>query len=383
MRGYFILPFKMLRTALGLPRYPSYCTYTVTFRCNFKCVMCDSWKKPLEDELTVPEIREIFSQIGRLDVIKISGGEPFVRLDLADIINTIDETSSPEFIHITTNGSLRDRILKTLGALRSKQKLHVRVSIDAIGTHHDRVRGVRGAYETALETVQALVDFRSRHPINLAVNQTIVDRAGLEGYPDLKRELAQCGVKVIPNIAQASLTLHRVGSDRSELPADDHSYATFSSFTAEELQQFFRQAEVDAAQLTSLVARVSMRYYLRGLRNRLLADRGEPKPPCQSLHDFFRLLPNGDVPICFNDSRVAGNLRKASFREVWFGHAMSEGREIVRRCPGCWSGCEIIPSAIYSGDMLKWFAADLIRRSPRPETRPVPVPAPQTPTAFP
>jgi MoaA/NifB/PqqE/SkfB family radical SAM enzyme len=383
MRGYFILPFKVLRTALGLSRYPSYCTYTVTFRCNFKCVMCDSWKKPLEDELTVPEIEEIFSQIGRLDVLKISGGEPFVRLDLADIINTIDETSSPEFIHITTNGSLRDRILKTLGALRSKRKLHVRVSIDAIGKDHDRVRGVRGAYETALETVQALVEFRSRHPINLAVNQTIVDRAGLEGYPDLKRELAQCGVKVIPNIAQASLTLHRVGSDRSELPADDHSYATFSSFTAEELQQFFRQAEADAAQLTSLVARVSMRYYLRGLRNRLLADRGEPKPPCQSLHDFFRLLPNGDVPICFNDSRVAGNLRKASFREVWFGEAMSEGREIVRRCPGCWSGCEIIPSAIYSGDMAKWFAADVIRRSPRPETRPVPVPAPQTPAAFP
>ncbi len=146
MRGYVVLPFTMLKTALRFSRYPSYCTHTVTFRCNFKCVMCDSWKKPLEDELTVPEIREIFSQIGRLDVIKISGGEPFVRLDLADIINTIDETSSPEFIHITTNGSLKDRILKTLGALRSKRKLHVRVSIDAIGRDHDRVRGVRGAF---------------------------------------------------------------------------------------------------------------------------------------------------------------------------------------------------------------------------------------------
>jgi MoaA/NifB/PqqE/SkfB family radical SAM enzyme len=368
MRAYFALPFKMLRTAFGLPRHPSYCTYTVTFRCNFKCVMCDSWKKPLEDELTLPEIREIFSQVGRLDVIKISGGEPFVRADLADIINTIDETSSPEFIHITTNGSLKDRTLKTLSAIRSKGKLYVKISIDAIGRHHDRVRGVRGAYDTAMETLEALVAYRRDRPFNLAVNQTIVDRAGLADYGKLKSELSQWGIKVIPNIAQDSLTLHRAGANRSELPPNDHSYTTFSKFESQELEEFFREAEADVAQLHGPVARLTMRYYLQGLRNRLLAARGQPKPPCQSLHDFFRLLPNGDIPICFNDSRIAGNVRRTGFREVWFGRQMAGGRAIVRQCPGCWSGCEIIPSAIYSGDIVKWFARESISPSRRSGT---------------
>jgi len=356
------LPLKVLRARLGLRGSPSYCTYTVTFRCNFKCVMCDSWRKPFEDELTIPEIRRIFADVGRLDVIKISGGEPFVRSDLAEIINTIDEVSAPEYIHITTNGSLKERTLRTIGAGRSKRKLHLKVSIDAIGQHHDDVRGFGGAYENAIETVKALADLRRESGFVLAVNQTIVDSAGLKDYPALRRELAKWDVKVVPNVAQGSLTLHRVGRNRAELPAEAGRYTTFSAFTRQELEDFFRDAESDASTLPSLVERLSMAYYLRGLRHRLLDQQGTPKPSCRSLSDFFRILPNGDVPICFNDSRVVTNLRDVGFRKAWSSDEVQGGRAIVRKCPGCWSGCEIIPSAVYTGDLAQWAAVEALRK---------------------
>jgi MoaA/NifB/PqqE/SkfB family radical SAM enzyme len=325
--------------------------------------MCDSWRKPPEEELSLAEVRRIFAGIGRLDVVKISGGEPFVRADLGEIIATVDELCRPEFVHLTTNGTLTDRVVGTLTAVRPRARLHVRVSIDGLGAEHDRVRGARDAYRRAMAAVDALASLPPPHRADLAVNQTIVDGAGLRDYPALRRELARRGVRLIPSLAQASLTLDRVGRDRVDRPADGASYATFGAFGADELRAFFQDAEADAATLPSPVVRAAMRYYLRGLRRRRLEHRADPSPPCRALADFFRILPNGDVPICFNDARVVGNLRAAGFRALWAGPARAQARRIVRSCPGCWSGCEVIPSAVYSGDLARWLVVERLRKT--------------------
>jgi MoaA/NifB/PqqE/SkfB family radical SAM enzyme len=68
----------------------------------------------------------------------------------------------------------------------------------------------------------------------------------------------------------------------------------------------------------------------------------------------MRLYPNGDIPVCQFNSKRVGNLRKQSFQEIWFGEnkEIEKQREWVRKCPGCWAECEILPSAIYTGDLL-------------------------------
>jgi hypothetical protein len=42
-----------------------------------------------------------------------------------------------------------------------------------------------------------------------------------------------------------------------------------------------------------------------------------------------------------------------SLEVLWFGSCIAEHRGKVRGCPGCWAGCEVIPSAVFSGDILK------------------------------
>jgi hypothetical protein len=60
--------------------------------------------------------------------------------------------------------------------------------------------------------------------------------------------------------------------------------------------------------------------------------------------------------VCqFNTERV-GNLVTQSFDEVWRGVAATESRAWVDACRGCWAECEVLPSAIYTGDILRALA---------------------------
>ena len=95
------------------------------------------------------------------------------------------------------------------------------------------------------------------------------------------------------------------------------------------------------------------KYDLRGLLARLKNEQNaRPRPRCVALRSHLRILPDGSVPVCqFNSERV-GNLLTQSLAEVWHGEAAVESRAWVDRCPGCWAECEVIPSAIFTGDIL-------------------------------
>jgi len=57
----------------------------VTYRCNAKCVMCHTWKYPSRpEEEFKPELLE---KLPFIDTINITGGEPFLRKDIYDIID--------------------------------------------------------------------------------------------------------------------------------------------------------------------------------------------------------------------------------------------------------------------------------------------------------
>jgi hypothetical protein len=70
-------------------------------------------------------------------------------------------------------------------------------------------------------------------------------------------------------------------------------------------------------------------------------------------------LPDGSIPVCQFNGEVVGNLHTHSLDEVWQSQRANEARAWVDRCSGCWAECEVVPSAIYSGDMIAngWRAA--------------------------
>lgn len=347
------LPKTIIKNRLGIVQYPSFVTFLVTWKCNCKCIMCDVWKKKNSDDLTLKEIENIFSQLKQIDAIRISGGEPFLRKDLAEIINIIDKTTHPKIIHITTNGLLTNQIIDVLKKVKPIRKVHLKVSIDDVKSEHDKIRGINGAYDMAIRTVEKVSILRDELHFYLGVNQTIVNEKGLNAYFMLKSALSKFNVNVHAVIAYNQDTGLYSTDGESKLVNPEMSLKTFGDFSQEKLGKFIKELEKDTSGISNFEEKVLKKYHLKGLYNRLVNNKNIPKPLCVALNSHLRILPNGDIPICMYNSSIVGNLRNNKFEKIWLSEEMKKYRQWVKKCPGCWAGCEANVNAIYSGDIWR------------------------------
>lgn len=334
---------------------PRLLTYTVTFRCNARCIMCDSWKMSGQGDLELREIESIFSQLPRMDAVRLTGGEPFVRTDLTEIVGLVERYLKPLAMHITTNGFLTDRIVELCERRSRKTPLQLMVSLDGLKEKHNHIRGSSLAFQSAVKTLNALAPRVKELKLDLVVNQTIVDRDGVDQYRQLREFLKPLGVRHQMVMAYDSSATYSVDRNLDLSPREMGQFTTFGEFQDSELRELFDEVERDLQSLPWW-ARAVKKYYLRGIRQRLLPDEnpGEwQNPACVALHSHLRLFPNGDVPTCQFNSKVIGNLRNESFETLWLSRQAQTQREWVRRCVGCWAECEVVPSAVYSLDLLK------------------------------
>jgi MoaA/NifB/PqqE/SkfB family radical SAM enzyme len=352
----------------GQPTPPRFLTYLVTFRCNARCVMCDSWRKPSPDELTLPEIAAVFAQLPRLDAVRLSGGEPFLRPDFAEIGRLAIERLQPRLLHVTTNGFLTRQVVEFCERRPRTVPLMLLVSLDGTETKHNQVRGRPRAWEQAFATVQALAPRQSELRLRLAVNQTIVDQDGLAEHRKLRALLEPMGVPVNGVVAYAASATYSLDCETEAAPATPGEFTPFGDLPPEFAGDLLAELESGLAG-RGWAERLAKGYYLDGLRRRLLHGEASPNPGCVALNAHLRLLPNGDVPVCQFNSRIVGNLRQQGLDAVWAGEPVRREREWVRRCAGCWAECEVLPNALYSGDALRHAlrgALPAAGRDPRP-----------------
>jgi MoaA/NifB/PqqE/SkfB family radical SAM enzyme len=165
--------FRYLR-AVGKMQKPQAVSLEVTHRCIAKCAMCNIWRIPKDTPLLSADdwlrllSQDLFSDLVELD---ITGGEPFLRSDLADILTTVCRLNrrylpSLQSIAVTTNGILTDCILSEsrkilLEAERVGVGLIMVCAMDAVGGDHDAIRRYPGAWKKVDQTIQGLKDLRA------------------------------------------------------------------------------------------------------------------------------------------------------------------------------------------------------------------------------
>ncbi len=147
---------------------PAHLTFFVTARCNAKCKMCFYWKNLNKDtnELSLEEIRKISEKMGRLLWVVFTGGEPYLRNDLPEIVELFCKNCKPKFTTIATNGLLTDKITKATEKILKtcdNSKLRLKISLDGIGKEHDKIRGIENGYEKIMDTYKNLSELKNKY----------------------------------------------------------------------------------------------------------------------------------------------------------------------------------------------------------------------------
>jgi Fe-coproporphyrin III synthase len=352
--------------ALGRQR-PRLLTHIVTFRCNARCGMCDSWRRDGRQDLDASAIEAIYHKLPSMDAVRLTGGEPFARADFPRIAGFAQRILRPLVLHITTNGFLTRPIVEYCRRRDPSVPLHLMVSLDGRKAVHDRIRGKAGAWESALATLGEVAALGGEANIRLSVNQTIVEREGIEEIQPLSELLSELGAEHQVVLAYASSGTY---SDDWGEEGERDQIGTFTPLAV--LDEADRERLLSAMERleegAGFEVRLAKSYYRRGLAQRL---RGKPSiaPPCAALGRHLRLLPDGSVPVCQFNPRVVGNLVRQDLSQLRASAPFVESRRWVEKCRGCWAECEALPSALYSGDLLRHAAGLPPRRVVEPQVR--------------
>ena len=290
--------------------------------------------------MNLEEIKALFDQLSYLKVVKITGGEPFLRRDLPDILDYfLNERKL--MVQVTSNGLLTDQIARAVRDLASP-RLHMCISLDGVGEFVNEMRGIRNYYEIVLNTLKELIKVRKEKNFSLSVNQTLFHHDTSQ-IVTLRPVLTGIGIESIHYTMEHNLFDHEVSEDDKknywrDVPKDN----------------FLRVKEaVNKLTLKNEMRDIAYRYYFKGLENRVLLGRKRPKFRCTALSSYFRLNPNGEIITCSVMTKPVAKICHAEFIKVWQSQKMNEARNIVKNCEGCWFGCEVIPNATISGGIVK------------------------------
>ena len=135
-----------MRTATELPT--DMCII-VTYRCPMQCRMCNIWKNPTEKDKEITPME--MERLPKVKFINITGGEPFVREDLEDIVKVAFK-KSPRVV-ISTSGWFEERIIRLAEKF---PKIGIRISIEGLSQKNDELRGRQGGFDKGLRVLLQL-----------------------------------------------------------------------------------------------------------------------------------------------------------------------------------------------------------------------------------
>lgn len=297
--------------------HPSDALLAVTYKCNARCVMCNIWQTRPKDELSPKEWRNIPTT---LRDINISGGEPFLRTDLPQIIEVVLGRCPGARLIISTNGIGPERIRESMQRIvRIRPGIGVGVSIDGIGEVHDRIRGVKGAYDQAIESLHMM---RKVGVKNLRIAFTAVE-GNVHQMNRVYRLSRALGVEFSCVVAHDSEIYFRTSGNRLK---------SFS-LLREQLNLVARR------ELRSSAPKRWLRsYFYRGLYG--YVENGRRILPCMAGDASVFIDPRGDVFPCNVLDLNMGNIRRQGFDTLWNREKAIEVRRKVERCKRpCWMMC--------------------------------------------
>jgi MoaA/NifB/PqqE/SkfB family radical SAM enzyme len=320
-------------------------TFSVTNMCQSRCKTCNIWELYKKDpqkrktELTLSEIEKIFRSMGHIYIFNISGGEPFLRKDITQIIESACNHLTPGIIHIPTNGIAAalikkrlNEILEMLKARFPEIRLTVKPSLDHVGEKHDEIRGLPGNFKKVMSLFDHLKSLQQEYH---------------NFHAELGTVISVWNVKDVAEIAAFASSLdpdsyrNEIAEVRSEM-FNRKSSITPSAEDYENAIRFFVSEIRKNMQSTMLFQRITnafrLVYYDTAIR--ILKEKSQVIP-CYGGISNAHLTPYGDIWACctLGYDKPMGNLRDFNydFQSLWNSRQAKEVRHHIRKgachCP--------------------------------------------------
>ena len=292
-------------------KQPKSAVIAITYQCNSRCRMCNIWQKKPELGLK----SEIYKKLPiSLDDINITGGEPFLRDDLLEILDIIFNRCHPDKVVISTNGFLTETILKRAKEILNKKyakKVTIAVSLDGIEDIHDKIRGLPGAYNRAIATIIGLKNINFN---NIGVGFTF--SAGNEKeYLKVYKLSQKMNLNFGATIAHNSDNYFSIQNNRS-----------INSILLDKQINVFVDEKIKSFKKNEL----GKCYYMHGLAH--YAKTNKQLVKCDALRGFFFLDPNGNIYPCNILNKIVGNIKNKTFTEIWESKTAKQARACVKNC---------------------------------------------------
>ncbi|MDA2924110.1 radical SAM protein [Acidobacteria bacterium AH-259-L09] len=173
--------------------------FFVTSKCNLSCPMCfymDELNK--NEDLSYEEIDQMTAQLPRFERLLLSGGEPFLRTDLAEVVKLFYKRNHVRSLSIPTSGFSKNLIKKTtLKILKDAPELRLSLgfSLDGLEKTHNEHRGSEQSYRRLMDTMADMVQMQNSYP-NLRINlNTVITSENITQLPKLMKLTRKLGLE--------------------------------------------------------------------------------------------------------------------------------------------------------------------------------------------
>jgi MoaA/NifB/PqqE/SkfB family radical SAM enzyme len=312
----------------GFPKLlPLSFTFSLLYSCNSKCKTCNIYKKKVEN-LSLSEYETIFKSIGKAPYwVTMSGGEPFLRSDLADICYLLYKHCQPKIINIPTNGIKTDFIYEQINRIAEtcpKSRIVVNLSIDGIGKMHDEIRRVPGNYEKVMATYNRL---RTLQHKNLAIGiHTVISCYNVDKFVSIANTIMELKPDTyITEIAEERAELGTIGE---KITPDLISYKSAVDFLIHRIKQ------QKCSGMNKITQAFRIEYYQMVKQIQLYKTQ---IIPCFAGIASVQISPEGEVWSCCIKAKSMGNLRENSLKAIWWNKEFKVERKSIAKkecyCP--------------------------------------------------
>jgi MoaA/NifB/PqqE/SkfB family radical SAM enzyme len=286
--------------------------------CNMKCDHCFYWQRLNQrSDLSFEELVKLSEDLGPIENLNLSGGEPFLRRDFGPIVRQFIRRNGAREVYVPTNGWYTKKTVDSVRDVLQEDTLQgitIEFSLDGMGSFHDEFRHLAGAFERAMETYDALVEVQQEDP-RLQIH---ANSCATETNMDEIKRLTTFLYDRCPRIMHHNLAIIR--GDRKDATLQGPALQQYR-----ELYQYIRRLwkPREESRVGSVVEPMLQWTKCKA------AESAEQFVPCRAGILTGVIHANGDVGICEQRPPI-GNLREKSFMEIWRSHHAGDIRKSIR-----------------------------------------------------